>query len=91
MAHLTGDNKRLIQRVRRLKGQIEGVERMLAAGDDCHKVLQSVAACRGAFHSLTRELIEEHIIHHIEDEPTASRAVKVASREVREILQSYLK
>lgn len=91
MAHLTGDNSKLIQRVRRLKGQIEGIERMLEAGADCHRVLHTTAACRGALNSLTRELIEEHLIHHIEEEAGASLQIKTASREVRDILKSYLK
>lgn len=91
MAHLTGDNSKLIKRVRRLKGQIEGIERMLTDGEECYKVLQSTAAARGALASLTRELIEEHIVHHLEEEPGASAAVKTASRDLREILRSYLK
>ncbi|HWL51430.1 MAG TPA: metal/formaldehyde-sensitive transcriptional repressor [Chthoniobacteraceae bacterium] len=91
MAHLTADNSKLIQRVRRLKGQIEGIERMLMDGEDCYKVLQNAAACRGALTSLTRELIEAHIVHHIEEEPGVSDAVKSASRDVREIVRSYFK
>jgi len=59
--HLSKDNDKLIKRVRRLKGQLEGVERMLGEEADCYEILQRVAACRGAFNGLTRELIHEHI------------------------------
>lgn len=91
MAHLSGDNTKLIGRVRRLKGQIEGIERMLEAGDDCYRILQTTAACRGALNALTRELISEHIEHHLTSDPTASDTVKSAAKEMQDILASYLK
>ncbi|KAF0094629.1 MAG: hypothetical protein E1N59_1633 [Puniceicoccaceae bacterium 5H] len=91
MSHLSGDNKKLIMRVRRLKGQLEGVERMLQEGTDCYQVLQNVAACRGALNSLTRELIGEHIEHHILRNDTASDSVREASQEIKDIVASYLK
>ncbi len=90
MSHIA-DNKKLIQRVRRLRGQIEGVERMLTEGADCYKTLQSVAACRGSLNSLTRELILEHIEHHLVAEPTSSEPVQEAALEVKSIIASYLK
>ena len=91
MGHLSGDNKKIVARVRRLKGQLEGVERMLLDQADCYKVLQSVAACRGALNSLTRELIHEHIEHHLIGETNASDSMRAASREVQAIIDSYLK
>ncbi len=90
MPHLAEDNSKLIKRVRRLKGQLEGVERMLNEGADCYAVLQNVAACRGALNSLTRELIHEHIEHHLIARSN-SKAVKEASIEVQSIIDSYLK
>lgn len=91
MAHITHDNSKIISRIRRLKGQLEGVERMLQEGGDCYKVLQNVAACRGALNSLTRELLDSHIEHHLTQEPTASDAVKEASQEIQQIIRSFLK
>ncbi|HBR94699.1 metal/formaldehyde-sensitive transcriptional repressor [Coraliomargarita sp. SDUM461003] len=91
MGHLHGDNKKLVARVRRLKGQLEGVERMLTEQEDCYTVLQSVAACRGALNSLTRELIHEHIEHHLLGAEGATDSVREASKEVQAIINSYLK
>jgi DNA-binding FrmR family transcriptional regulator len=91
MAHLSGDNRKLLGRVRRLKGQLEGIERMLEAGEDCYRILQTTAACRGALNALTRELINEHIEHHLTGDPSASESVKGAAREIQDILASYLK
>ena len=91
MGHLAEDNKKIIRRIRRLKGQIEGIERMLEDGSDCYKVLQNVAACKGAFNSLAKELIIEHIEHHLIQNDDATKSIRSASKEVKEIVASYLK
>lgn len=90
MPHLQ-NNEKMQKRVRRLVGQLEGVERMLNDGADCYKVLQTVAACRGALNALTRELIAEHLEHHLIGLPEASEEVQEAGREVQAIINSYLK
>ena len=91
MAHLKEDNTKLIRRIRRLKGQIGGIERMVEDGSDCYKVLQNVAACKGAFNALAKELIIEHIEHHLIQNDDATKSVRLASKEVKEIIASYLK
>jgi DNA-binding FrmR family transcriptional regulator len=91
MGHLSKDNKKLIARVRRLKGQLESVERMLLGETDCIEVLQTVAACRGALNGLTRELIHEHIEHHLIEEDGATPPVRKASKDLQAIIDSYLK
>jgi DNA-binding FrmR family transcriptional regulator len=91
MSHLSHDNKKLLQRVRRLKGQMEAVERMLLDDTDCLEVLQTVAACRGALNGLTRQMIHEHIEHHILEDSSATTSVRQASKEVQAIIDSYLK
>ena len=91
MSHLSGENTKLIQRVRRIKGQLEGVERMLTENADCYEVLQTVAACRGALNGLTRSLIHEHIEHHIMTAPESTEPVLSAAKEVQAIIDSYLK
>lgn len=91
MSHLSQDNTKLLQRVRRLKGQMEAVERMLLDHADCIEVLQTVAACRGALNGLTRQMLHEHIEHHLHEDPSASESVRKASKEVQAIIDSYLK
>lgn len=89
--HLSENNDKLIKRVRCLKGQLEGVERMLGADGDCYEVLQRVAACRGALNGLTKELIHEHIEHHFVWDPDAAPSVRQASKDLQKIIESYLK
>lgn len=65
MSHTIRDKARLIARVRRLKGQIEAIERALEADAACADVLQLVASVRGAVGGLTGELMEDHLREHV--------------------------
>ncbi|MGL4289680.1 MAG: metal/formaldehyde-sensitive transcriptional repressor [Phreatobacter sp.] len=77
MSHTTKDKDKLLARVRRIRGQVEAVERALDAETGCAEVLQLVASIRGAVNGLTAELIEDHIRFHVVDparEPDAEKA-----------------
>jgi DNA-binding FrmR family transcriptional regulator len=52
MAHTTKDKEKLLNRVRRIKGQISAIEKALDGDQECSKVLQNIAACRGAVNGL---------------------------------------
>lgn len=91
MAHLHEDNSKLLARVRRLKGQLEGVEKMLEEGVDCYPVLQNAAACRGAFNALMRELILDHVEHHIVQSDGVTKEIRDTGKEIQDIVKSFLK
>ena len=65
MAHTTKNKKKLLSRTRRIKGQVEAVERALEGDTECEDVLQLVASCRGALNGLMAELIEGHVRFHV--------------------------
>jgi len=92
MSHLTHaeDKAVLLARVRRLKGQIEAIERAIEAERDCGKILHLVASVRGAVSGLTAELIESHLAHHIRDndDPEARR---LGAEDLSKALRVYLK
>ncbi len=92
MSHTVKEKAKLLARVRRIKGQLEAVERALDAEKECGEVLQLVASVRGAINGLTVELIEDHIVHHVVDphhEPDADRAKGAA--DLIEVVRTYLK
>ncbi|HYK88822.1 MAG TPA: metal/formaldehyde-sensitive transcriptional repressor [Acidobacteriota bacterium] len=91
MSHLIKDKTKLIRRIRRIRGQVEAVQRALEADKDCGDVLQMIAAARGAMNSLTAELLEEHIRVHVVDTGRASTRQKTAAEELIQIVQSYFK
>lgn len=92
MSHVIKEKSKLLARVRRIKGQVEAVERALEAEIGCADVLQLVASVRGAVNGLTVELVEDHIRHHVVDpdhEPDADRARGAA--DLIEVVRTYLK
>jgi DNA-binding FrmR family transcriptional regulator len=92
MAQTIRDKHKLLNRVSRIKGQLEAVENALNKEQDCSQILHVLAACRGAMNSLMSELIEGHILLHIADpnkRPTSEQAK--AAQELIDVVKSYLK
>lgn len=67
MAHTRDpkENAALLMRVKRIAGQIEAIERALAAGAECADVLHQVAGVRGAVGGLMDEIFEAHLREHV--------------------------
>ena len=61
MPHSPAAKKRALLRVRRIRGQLDALERALADGADCAAVLQQLAAARGALNGLMAEVFESHL------------------------------
>lgn len=92
MAHTVRDKKKLLNRIRRIRGQVEAIERALNEEHECAGLLQTLAACRGAINGLMAELIEGHILFHVMDpdrKPTREQAE--ASGELIDIVKAYLR
>jgi DNA-binding FrmR family transcriptional regulator len=92
MAHTVRDKKKLLNRVRRIRGQVEAIEKALDQEQDCSELLQTIAACRGAINGLMAEVIEGHIRFHVVDpdeKPTSKQAK--AAQELMDVVKTYLK
>ncbi len=92
MSHVATEKAKLLNRVRRLRGQIEAIERAVEADDECADVLQQATSCRGALDGFIAEVIEDHIREHLVD-PNAGRETPqaLAAEELIEIVHQYLK
>jgi DNA-binding FrmR family transcriptional regulator len=92
MAHTIRDKQKLLNRVSRLKGQIEAVDKALNQEADCSHILHILAACRGAMDSLMAEVIEGHILVHIVDprrKPSSEQSR--AAQDLIDVIKSYMK
>jgi DNA-binding FrmR family transcriptional regulator len=92
MSHTIREKTKLVNRVRRIRGQVEAVERALEQELGCGDVLQLITAARGAINGLMGEVIEDHIRMHLIDpatHPTAEAAH--AAEELIDVVRSYLK
>jgi DNA-binding FrmR family transcriptional regulator len=92
MAHTARDKEKLMIRVRRIRGQVEAVERALKEEHECTDILQLVAACRGAMNGLMAELVEGHIWFHVLDPDRPKDSPQAAAaEELIDIVRAYLK
>jgi DNA-binding FrmR family transcriptional regulator len=92
MAHTSKDKEKLLNRVSRIKGQISAIEKALDGDQECSKVLQTIAACRGAINGLMAEVLEGHVRFHVVDpsrKPTTEQAE--ATEELIDLVNRYLK
>lgn len=90
MAHTIHQKKKLLQRVRKLRGQVEAIERALEQEKGCYEVLHVVAACRGAINGLMFEILGGHVREHLLD-PEAGPEAREAAEELVDTLRSFLK
>jgi DNA-binding FrmR family transcriptional regulator len=92
MAHTIHDQKKLLLRVGRIRGQVNAVEKALLDEKDCSTVLVTLAACRGAINSLMSEVLEGHVRFHVLDpkgKPTIEQTS--AAEELIDVIRTYLK
>ena len=81
---------KLLQRVRRLRGQLDAVERLVNSDDDCGGQLMLLAAVRGGVNSLMGEIMETHIRFHLVDGAKEQIAPELAE-DLIDLVRAYLK
>ena len=67
MSHTIRNKQKLLARVRRIRGQVDAIERALEAEKECGEVLHLIAASRGAMAGLMAEVDEDHVREHLVD------------------------
>ena len=87
MSHISREKLDLVNRTKKVIGQLESVLRGLNNDDSCAEVLQRLAAARGAINSLMAELMEDHIRNHM----PRNKSSEEAADDVIQIVRSYLK
>ena len=88
MAKISKSKLDLLNRAKKVIGQLESVLRALDADEPCAEALQRLAAARGAINGLMGELMEDHIRNHM---PRNSKSAGEAADDVIQIVRTYLK
>jgi len=92
MGHTTRNRDKLLQRLRRIQGQLRAVEKGLASSDECSAVLLTLTAARGGLNGLIAQIIQDHVREHIADpnqRPGTARAE--ATQELLDVVRSYFR
>lgn len=92
MGHTVRDKGKLLNRVRRIKGQVDAIERALEGEQGCAEVMQLIAATRGAMNGLMAEIIEGHVRDHVASPDISSAAAREEGADkLVEVLRTYLR
>jgi DNA-binding FrmR family transcriptional regulator len=90
--HVITNKEKLISRVKKIKGQLEGVEKALENDKDCKQILHILSSIRGALGGLMSEVMESHIIIHLVDskDKLSEKEIQIA-QELVESLKAFMK
>jgi DNA-binding FrmR family transcriptional regulator len=93
MAHTTHDKDKLVQRIKRIRGQLNAAEKALESDRECSEVLHTLTACKGALGSLITEVLEGHIHNHIlhSGDKKPDKGQITAADELISIIKTYLR
>ena len=82
MRGYTGDKEAFLKRLRRVEGQIRGLQRMVENDEYCIDVLTQISAATKALQAVSLGLLDEHLKHCVAD--AISQGGENADLKVRE-------
>jgi DNA-binding FrmR family transcriptional regulator len=91
MSHTIREKTKLLNRVRRLRGQVEAVERALEREAECGEVLRLIAASRGAMDSLMATVLEDHVRAHAFGSAKPGSEAAGAAEDLVDVIRAYLR
>lgn len=91
MSHIDKEKQKLIARIRRIRGQVDAIERSLSSGDDCADVLMLLANVRGGINSLMAEVLEDRIRLHMLTPDKNSTPPTELAEDLIDLVRAYLK
>jgi CsoR family transcriptional regulator, copper-sensing transcriptional repressor len=81
------DKEALRTRLRRIEGQVRGIERMVADDRYCIDILTQISAATTALESVAFKVLDEHVKHCVRD-ALASGDEEAAAEKSRELLEA---
>ena len=92
MTHTVREKQKLLARTRRIRGQVEAIERALENEAGCEKVMHLIAGVRGAVAGLMAEVVEDHVRTHLVDAEKHPKALNgEAAEQLLEVVRTYLR
>jgi DNA-binding FrmR family transcriptional regulator len=91
MPHTPEEKKRVLARIRRVRGQLDALETALTQGAECGPVLQQIAAMRGAVNGLMAGVLEGHLREEFTNMVDTTETQKSSIDEVITLIRTYLK
>jgi FrmR/RcnR family transcriptional regulator, repressor of rcnA expression len=91
MSHISRERVKLLNRIKRIRGQMDTIERTLGMDShECADVLMLLAAVRGGINGLMAEVLEDHIRLHLLQDGSAAMTPDLGE-ELIDLVRAYLK
>jgi DNA-binding FrmR family transcriptional regulator len=88
--HTARHKKKLVARIRKVKGQIDAVERALTEERGCEEVVRTIAAARGAMNALAAEVLCDHLQDHLAAPRISKGGREVAAMELARVIRQFV-
>jgi DNA-binding FrmR family transcriptional regulator len=90
MKHPVHEKRKLLNRIRRIGGQVQAAQKAIESNKGCAAVMHQLVACRGAINSLLAEVLEDHVREHLLGN-ARSRLQSQAADELIDIAHTYFR
>ena len=90
MSHAVHEKQKLLNRIRRIRGQVEATEQAIDSDQGCAAVMHQLVAVRGAINGLLAEVLEDHVREHLIGATRSKAQVQVAD-ELIDIAHAYFR
>jgi DNA-binding FrmR family transcriptional regulator len=89
----TGSKDQYLKRLRRVEGQVRGIQRMVEGDEYCIDILTQVSAATKALQAVALGLLEDHMAHCVADAvseggPAADEKIREASEAIARLVRS---
>jgi len=91
VSHTIREKSKLINRSKRIRGQLEAIERALETELGCEQVMHLIAGVRGAVNGLLSEVVEDHVRTHLTDRNAIDDPNADAIEQLVGLLRTYYK
>jgi DNA-binding FrmR family transcriptional regulator len=86
--HNHPNQRKVVNRISRIIGHLEGVKRMIGNGEDCSDILIQISAVRSALDGAAKILLDDHITHCLKHAYEANDTAMIAK--LNEAISKFL-
>ncbi|HZD60968.1 MAG TPA: metal-sensitive transcriptional regulator [Anaerolineae bacterium] len=85
------ESKRIVTRLKRLEGQLRGLQRLVEMGEDCESVLTQFAAAKGAFQRVGEIILASVIRDCVAKESSDNKAPEESIESALALFEQYVR
>lgn len=84
----TPSHKNEVHRLSRIRGQLDGIERMITEGRYCPDIMNQIKSATAALRSVEKQILHRHL-HHCVKEAIQSGTEKNREQKIQELMELF--